>query len=804
MIRCVILKLKEMRFLSVLFFFMVSCLGYAQVTITGVITDENSLPLKDAHVHIANKTTSTNASGSYVLSGIPMGKQKLYISYIGYDAIEEILEISTDLTINRQMQIDITKLDAVVIQQITNTKSVSSNEQILKSATIEKFSNQTLGDALKEVSGVSILKTGSTIVKPVINGLHSSRVPIINNNVRLEDQQWGTEHAPNFDINSAGKITVIKGASALQYGGDAIGGVVIIEPEIIKKDTLVGKTILNLASNGRGGSLSSSIQKGNQYGWSWNALGTFKYLGDRETPEYVLSNTGNREQNFSGGFRFAKEKYNFNAMYSFYNAQIGILRASHIGNVNDLYNSINNQQPIVTEPFTYTIDVPKQEVQHHLAKINYQRWLNDNSSIDLQYAFQFNNRLEFDIRRSSANNDKAALDLELATHTFLSDYKTSIGNWKLKSGLNLGYQNNFANPKTGVRPLIPSYEKWDAGLYGISVYKFDNATSLESGIRYDFSTIEATKYYLKSRWMERGYDAEFSNFIVGEDGNQWLTKPNFDYHNISANIGLKKQFHHEMEWLINVSLASRNPNPSELFSDGLHHSTGQIELGDLRLKKEQAYKFNTTFKKDWKSFTFQINPFVNRIANFMYLQPIGFETTIRGAFPVWEFKQTEALLTGLDVNTTWNISNHFSHELGMAYVNGQNLSTDEYLIDMPPFVMNNKIQYKNESWFNFVSELKSELVFRQSQFPNYNFETNIVVNDELSPVLVDISSSPKGYHLLHLYSEMTFKISPKNSLTTSFSIQNLTNTTYRDYLNRQRFFADEMGRNIQIQLKFNY
>jgi iron complex outermembrane receptor protein len=793
-----------MRFLSILFFFLVGFLGYAQVAITGIISDENGLPLRDAHVHIANKTTSTDVNGSYVLSGIPKGKQKLYISFIGYHAIAETIEISTDLTINRQLKLDVTKLDDITIQQLSNSKSESSNEQVLKSATIEKFSNQTLGEALKEVSGVSILKTGSTIVKPVINGLHSSRVPIINNNVRLEDQQWGTEHAPNFDINAAGKITVIKGASALQYGGDAIGGIVFIEPEVIKKDTLVGKTILNLASNGMGGSLSSSLQKGNRYGWSWNALGTFKYLGDRETPDYVLSNSGNREQNFSGGIRFAKEKYNFNAMYSFYNAQIGIIKASHIGNVNDLYNSINNQQPSVIEPFSYSIDAPKQEVQHHLAKINFQRWLSENTSIDLQYAFQFNNRLEFDVRRSSANNDKAALDLQLATHTFLADYKTVIGNWRLKSGLNLGYQNNFANPETGVRPLIPSYEKLDAGLYGIAVYKFDNATSLESGIRYDFSTIEATKYYLKSRWTERGYDANFSHFILGEEGNQWLTKPTFNYHNITANIGFRKQFHHEMEWLVNASLASRNPNPSELFSDGLHHSTGQVELGDLRLEKEQAYKLNATFKKDWKSFQVQLNPFINRISNFIYLQPIGFETTIRGAFPVWEFKQTEALLTGFDINTKWKITNHFSHELGMAYVNGQNLSSDDYLIDMPPFVINNKIQYKNESWFNFVSELKSELVFRQNQFPNYNFETNIVVNNELTPVLVDISSPPKGYHLLHFYSEMTFKINKKNSLTTSFSVQNIMDTTYRDYLNRQRFFVDEMGRNIQIQLKFNY
>jgi iron complex outermembrane receptor protein len=793
-----------MRFLSILFFFLVSFFGYTQVTITGVISDVNGLPLRDTHVHIANKTTATDANGNYVLSGIPKGKQKLYISYIGYKPIYEIQDISTDIIVNRQLKLDVTKLDDVVIQQVANSKSESSNEQILKSKTIEKFSNKTLGDALKEVSGVSILKTGSTIVKPVINGLHSNRVPIINNNVRLEDQQWGTEHAPNFDINAAGKITVIKGASALQYGGDAIGGIVVIEPELIKKDTLVGKTILNLASNGMGGSLSSSIQKGNRFGWSWNALGTLKYLGDRETPDYVLSNSGNREQNFSGSIRFAKEKYNFNAMYSFYNAQIGIIKASHIGNVNDLYNSINNQQPSYIAPFTYTIAAPKQEVQHHIAKINYQRWLNDNTSLDLQYAFQLNNRLEFDVRRTSTNTDKAALDLQLATHTFLADYKTSVGNWKLKSGINLGYQNNFANPKTGVRPLIPSYDKLDTGLYGIAVYKFNNATSLESGLRYDFSTIEATKYYIKSRWTERGYDAEFSHFIVGEEGNQWLTKPTFNYHNVTANIGWRKQFHHEMEWLVNISLASRNPNPSELFSDGLHHSTGQIELGGLRLKKEQAYKFNTTFKKDWKSLSVQVNPFINRISNFMYLQPIGFETTIRGAFPVWEYKQTEALLTGFDVNAKWTISNHFLHESSLAYVNGQNLSTNVYLIDMPPFVWNNKVQYKNESWFHLVAELKSELVFRQNQVPNYNFETNIIVNNALTPVLIDISSAPKGYHLLHFYSEMTFEINKKNSLTTSFSIQNIANTTYRDYLNRQRFFVDEMGRNVQIQLKFNY
>jgi iron complex outermembrane receptor protein len=50
---------------------------------------------------------------------------------------------------------------------------------------------------------------------------------------------------------------------------------------------------------------------------------------------------------------------------------------------------------------------------------------------------------------------------------------------------------------------------------------------------------------------------------------------------------------------------------------------------------------------------------------------------------------------------------------------------------------------------------------------------------------------------------MNFKTFGKTNATVAFSIQNILKTNYRDYL-RQRFFADEMGRNFQIQLKFNY
>jgi iron complex outermembrane receptor protein len=66
--------------------------------------------------------------------------------------------------------------------------------------------------------------------------------------------------------------------------------------------------------------MSSSLHKGNDKGWSWNALGTVN-MGDKEAPD-VLSNSGNREANFSGDIKFTGKKQDVSAYYSYYNTTI--------------------------------------------------------------------------------------------------------------------------------------------------------------------------------------------------------------------------------------------------------------------------------------------------------------------------------------------------------------------------------------------------------------------------------------------------------------------------------------------------
>jgi iron complex outermembrane receptor protein len=69
---------------------------------------------------------------------------------------------------------------------------------------------------------------------------------------------------------------------------------------------------------------------------------------------------------------------------------------------------------------------------------------------------------------------------------------------------------------------------------------------------------------------------------------------------------------------------------------------------------------------------------------------------------------------------------------------------------------------------------------------------------------VDISTPPNGYHDLGL--ELNWGPYPLRSSKISMSLifDNLLDVSYRNYLNRLRFYADEVGRNVMLQIKIQH
>lgn len=596
-------------------------------TLDGTVKDyhDNSvLELAQVYIETLQKTITTDENGYFKIDNLCAGTYVIVASHIDCDSKKVVLELKESKRLDILLEHHIEDLQAIkVIADVHDDHDSSQSSTRISKKDLQSYSGATLGDALSSVPGVSSLKTGNSVVKPIVHGLYGSRVTIINDGMRQQDQEWGgIEHAPNIDVNTASSIQVVKGASALRYGGDAIGGTIVIDQaRVISKDTLIGSVISQLQSNGRGGSVSGSVNNYSKSGWYQQATTTYKKLGDYDAPDYVLSNTGSETAALNLELGYKKFEYGASLKYSFYNSTLGILRASHIGNASDLLTSINSGVPSVIDDFTYSIDAPRQEVNHHSLQLGAFKRFADFGKLEVDYSLQINNRKEYDIRRG-ANSGRASLDIDLQTHTIATHLiidkfkKTTIN-----TGVDGMYQINSPNPDTGVRRLIPDYNSYRVGAYGSLIHQLNDNWILDAGLRYDRFHIDADKFYQQSRWQDLGYDLQFPQFEVEQVGNQILTNPVLDYNLFAFTAGTKYFFNDHYDVSVNLSTANRAPNPSELFSDGLHHALATIELGRLDLKKEQSYKVNATFHAQKGYLDIEVNPYVNLIDNFIQLVP---------------------------------------------------------------------------------------------------------------------------------------------------------------------------------------
>ena len=777
------------------------------LTLSGKVIDlhDGSL-LSGATLVVAETETvvQTSMDGVYSISNLCTNTTySIKVLHSSCETKTFSLKILGDSVRDFKLEHHLEELNEIILEgKAYENKTNTVLEKNINQETLEQFSAGTLGDALNSLSGVSSLNKGNGIVKPIINGLHSSRIIMINNGVRMQDQEWGKEHAPNIDVNSVGRLTLVKSASALQYGGDAMGGIIIAEGvKTAVKDSLYGKTIVTAASNGRGGGVTSQLTKSFKNGWYSTVQGTLKRFGDVESADYILSNTGLMEKDLSFRLGLNRFDYGLEGYYSYYNTTIGILRSSHAANASSQIRAINSNEPLIIRNFTYDIGYPNQDVKHHLARIKGFKNFESLGKVNFQYDYQKNKRFEYDIRRGN-DRDTPALDLELDTHTVLVDVKKAFDASELKYGIMGRFQTNFANPDTGIRRLIPDYDKYDYGVYVVGNYKINDKWQVESGIRYDYSFIDAFKYYKNSVWIERGYDILFPDIVVNELSTQLLTNPKLEFNNLSATIGFNYNISKNSSLLFNQSMASRAPNPSELFSDGLHHAIARIELGDLRFKSEIGHKTDLTYTFESERFNFSVNPFHNLIQDFILIEPTGLRETIRGNFQVWEYRQTEVQLLGVDIDASYNLNKalKFTHQLSL--VKGYERGNDLPLINMPPVNTKNQILYSNQKLNNLVLSLESEYVFAQNEYPDNNFEVYIPVLETTETL--DISTPPNAYHLLKLNGSMDFKVSKTTSLKVGLEITNLLNSSYRSYLNLLRYYADDLGRNFLLNLKLNY
>lgn len=745
-----------------------------------VISKESGEVILGSYVYLKGQKTKaqTDEKGNFKIEKICPGTYLLVCEMSSFNKVETSITLKDhdDLTENLSLETH----DEHLMEVMVTGKKTEITSQLKGELSTEERSQRnglSLGEMLKGISGVQSLQTGSSISKPIIHGMHSSRVIILNQGVRQEGQQWGSEHAPEVDPFVSKNIQVIKGPAGLRYGGDAIGGLILMEPNSLPDTSgISGEAQTIFFTNGRQFVTSGMLEGGfkNVNGWGWRVQGTLKNGGNIKTANYNLANTGVEEQNFSTALGYKNQKFGTDLFISRFHSIIGIYSGSHIGNINDLKTAISSERPFeIYTPtnFIREIERPNQDITHSLAKFKAHVNLT-NKTIRMNVAYQDNQRLEFDVMRLGKNINTLNFNLGTLSSEILIDEYNSSKLWKGQFGLTYLTQGNRTsgnrvNLPTLTSSLLPNYYLSNLGIFALERY-VNQKMEIDMGLRLDTKDIEIHRPVQN---YSTTIKVDLSNYI-----------------GLSGSMGLKYHWTQNFENHLILARAFRAPSPNELFSNGVHHGAGAYEIGDPLLKGETAYNISLNSLYRTEKLELEIGLYTNTIHHFIYLKPLmdkgvpSFITTVRGSFPAFTYEQIDASFKGMDGQLSYSISESWSLQQKTSIVRAYDELNNTYMINIPPDRFEYLIRYQFKKHKQYVSWGITQI----------SMQKRVEVNADFLP-------PPKGYILGQVHWGISI-----NKFDLGVSVTNAFNQAYRDYLNRFRYFADDQGQNISFRATYRF
>jgi len=751
----------------------------AGVSLSGRVVDSTTGgPVAGATVLLRDlkRGAVSRRDGSFTIDDLPAGSYTLVTSCVGYREVRRAVTLAGDMALTLALAPEAVTLAGVTVTGSAGRGGLTGSSQSttqISGAELERTRGQTLGESLKDIAGVTLLQTGPSIAKPVIRGLHSERVLVINSGVQQEGQQWGAEHGPEIDPFAASRIEVLRGAAGVEFGAGAIGGVIRVQPrELPALPGLDGELTLNGFSNNMQGSGALLLEGSTSAlpGFGIRLQGSARKAGDARTPDYVIGNSGFEELNGSATIGYTGQSFGASLYASHFGTRLGIFRGSHVESANDLRSAIERGRPLVDYQFGYTIKPPYQDISHNLLSLSAHAALGGLGRLELQYGYQQNHRQEFDVHNyrylGDTSGDQAAqrpaLDLTLTTYSLGVKLRHNpIAGIAGTIGIEGTRQGNVSDGKFH---LIPQFRSYSGGVYLIENYQSGDWI-FNAGTRLDYHTTHVYPFLSKR-----------------------IADTTLPYANLTGALGAVYQFAPAWSVGMNIGTAWRPPGVNELYSDGVHHGTAQYEIGDLGLGRERSYNIDATLRHIGERSRAELSVYNNYIDGFIYLLPDPSPTvTIRGTYPTFRYRQANAMLRGIDGTFEYQLLDRLRLGATLSIVRGDNLDADEPLISMPAdrLRLNGHLDLPSAAGLLDAPYLESSatLVRRQDRYPEG----------------VDYADPPAGYALVDISAgaRLTLFAQP---IDLSLSVQNLFDTSYRDYLSRFRYFSDDPGRNIVLRI----
>jgi len=762
--------------------------------VKGIVMDlvtKEPLPFATVSILETGQGAAADENGEFVIPKVCDEEFHIEARYLGYKTVEHHHDFHHDDPMI-YLAPDDALLESVVIEgsRLGAFSTIRVQHIDIKK---ESLLNTSVGDLTEKVSGISTLRTGSNISKPIVHGLHSNRVLVMNDGLRHAYQVWGDGHAPEIDPSHIDQIEVVKGAGTVKYGPEALGGVILYNakrPALDQK--LTGSVGSSYQTNGRAYSGQLNLEQGS-HRFAWNASGFGIRQADLQAPNYNLSNTGKVERGGSFNTLFHLPKTELQISGSYLDQELGILRGSLVGNLQDLQNAIERSTPSPTYEPSYEIQNPKHETQHGLLKSKLSLFLGDHV-FKFQYGIQRNIRKEFDVRRGELN-DRPVIDLNLLSHTVEAEWlQPAIGQWSGNTGVQWFSQNSANEPGSNPINFVPDYKVSNVGAYSIQSYNFEQSV-LELGLRFDYQSLSVADTI--------------------RDVTIYANETNFK--NATFTLGFRHEINETLSLFTNIGTAWRPPNVSELYSFGYHFSRIQFGLwrydldpnistpldrvfnqSDRKVPSERSLKWVSGIEVSNDRINAEFIFYVNRINDYIFLRPFGITTNVAGTFPYFIFSQTNALFLGSDWDFRYQHSEHLTSEAKISYVYAREIENDQPFIEIPPLNFNYSLEFAEGKWgaglnFDYMAEQKNAPgVIQPVAFQNGSVE---VSPDEI----FDFMRPPDDFFLFG--AKLSYQ---HHALSIELKADNLFNTSYRSYTDRLRYFSDAPGRNFSLTVGMEF
>jgi iron complex outermembrane receptor protein len=248
------------KYVFLLFFVISATTLFAQTgVISGKVLDETNQPLPGATVTVkgTQKSTGTDASGNFRLTGIANGTVTLQISFLGYTTAEKTVAVSGNVSVSVSLRPQANDLNEVVVigygtekkKDLTgsiatvtakdfNTGDVTTPEQLIqgKVAGVSIISNDGSPGSGSQIlirGGASVNGSNQPLI--VVDG-----VPLSNDNIA-----GASNPLDLINPNDIASFSILKDASAAAiYGNRASNGVIIITT----KKGKAGKPVINFST----------------------------------------------------------------------------------------------------------------------------------------------------------------------------------------------------------------------------------------------------------------------------------------------------------------------------------------------------------------------------------------------------------------------------------------------------------------------------------------------------------------------------------------------------------------------------